>query len=223
QTTAKVVALRQLGYDVPEHGQGAVLNNVQRGSAGAQAGLQRGDLIPAVDGQQIQTAEQLVSLIGGLRPATQVAVTIKPNNSDDARQLEVKLGSRPDQPDKALMGVVPATYRPSFDFPVQISIDSKGIIGPSGGLVLTLSIIQALSQEDITHGHDSAVTGTMDMQGNVGPVGGIEDKILAAEGHAEYFLVPKSELEAAQKQAKRIKVVEADTIQQALDFLSHLA
>ena len=223
QTTAKLVALRTLGYDVPVHGQGAVLNNVARGSAGAQAGLQRGDLITAVNGQPIETDAQLVTLIGTMKPGQSVALDLKPNNSDDQRELNVTLGAREDQPDRPLLGVVPSTYRPSYDFPVQVNIDSKGIIGPSAGLVLTLSIIQALSSTDITHGHNVAATGTVDMQGNVGPIGGIEDKVLAAEGHADYFFVPKQDYDAAAKQAKGIQLVEVDTVQQAMDFLAKLA
>ncbi|MFI5269039.1 MAG: PDZ domain-containing protein [Chloroflexota bacterium] len=223
QTTAKVVALRQLGYTVPEHGEGVVVDNVQRNAAADAAGLHKGDLIVAANGQPMETDKQLIDFIAQLAPGDTVNLRLKPNNSDAVRELQVTLRSRPNQPDRALLGVNPTTYRPSFDFPVQVGIDSKGIIGPSAGLVLTLAIMQAAAPSDITHGHNVAATGTIDINGQVGPIGGIDDKVLAAEGHAEYFLVPKQDYPAATKAATKIKVVEVDTLQQAVDFLNTLA
>jgi Lon-like protease len=223
QTTAKVVALRQLGYTVTEHGEGVVVDNVQPNTAAAAAGVAKGDLILAANGQAMQTDKQLIDFIARLAPGAKVSLRLKPNNSDAERDLEVTLGSRPNQPDQPLLGVVPATYRPTFDFPVQIGIDSQGIIGPSAGLVLTLAIMQAAAPSDITHGHNVAATGTIDINGQVGPIGGIEDKVLAAEGHAEYFLVPKQDYAAATKAATGIKVVEVNSLGQAVDFLNGLA
>lgn len=223
QTTAKVVALRALGYDVPEHGGGVVVENVQPRSAAQQAGVQKGDLITALDGTKVETDQQLIELVGTFMPGTAVTLDLKPNNSDAQRNLKVTLGTRPNQPDKALLGISPQTYQPKFDLPVQVSIDSQGIIGPSGGLVLTLAIIQAVSGQDITHGHRVAATGTVDLQGNVGPIGDVEDKVLAAEGKADYFFAPKADYDAAKSQAENINVVQIDSVQQALDFLRGLA
>ena len=223
QTTAKVVALRQLGYDVPEHGQGVVADDVQRNTAAAAAGIHKGDLIVGADGQPLQTAKQLIDLVGGMAPGEGLSLRLKPNNSDAEQSLQVTLGGRPNQPDKALLGIVPRTYRPTFDFPLQVNIDSKGIIGPSAGLVLALSIMQAASPSDLTHGHSVAVTGTIDINGQVGPVGGVEDKVYAADSQAEYFLAPKRDVAAAKQAASRMKVVEVDNLQQAVDFLKSLA
>lgn len=223
QTTAKVVALRALGYDVSEHGGGVVVQNVEPRSAAQQAGVRKGDLITALDGTKIETDQQLVSLVGSFAPGTAITLNLKPNNSDAARDLKVRLGSRPNDPQKALLGISPQTYQPRFDFPVQIGIDSRGIIGPSAGLVLTLAIVQAVGGQDITHGHTVAATGTVDLQGNVGPIGDVGDKVLAAEGKAEYFLAPKSDYQAAKARARKLKVIEVDTVQQALDFLRGLA
>jgi PDZ domain-containing protein len=223
QTTAKLVALRQLGYDVVEHGEGVVIDSVQRGSAAEAAGLQKGDLILAANDQPVQTGQQLVDQLGALKPGDRVRLRLKPNNSEAERELDVTLRGRPNQPDRPFLGVGPQTYRPTYDYPVQVNIDAKGIIGPSAGLVLTLAIMQAASTDDITHGHNIAATGTIDLSGQVGPIGGIEDKVYAAEGSAEYFLVPRSDYEAAAKAATRLKVVQVDSLQQAVDFLKGLA
>ena len=222
QTTAKVVALRQLGYSVPEHGQGVVADSVKAGSAAQKAGLHKGDLILALNGQAVGTNQDLVRLIGEAQPGDQARMTIKPNNSDAKRSITATLGARPGHPSMPFLGVAAITYHPSFAFPVQISINSRGIIGPSGGLILSLSIMQALSKTDLTHGHNIAATGTIDMNGNVGAIGDVRDKVLAAEGHAQYFLVPKSDFPAAKAQATNIKVVEIDTVRQAQAFLAGL-
>jgi PDZ domain-containing protein len=223
QTTAKVVALRQLGYDVPERGEGVVVNDVQQRAPAEQAGIRKGDLLLALNRQPVQTAGQLFDRLGQMHPGDSLIVTLKPNNSDTVQDVETTLRARPNQPDRGFLGIVPRTYRPIFEFPVQVSIDSKGIIGPSAGLVLTLAVMQAGGPEDITHGHRIAATGTMDLSGNVGPVGGTADKVRAADGRAEYFLVPKADLDDAKRAARRTKVVEANTLSQALDFLETLA
>jgi PDZ domain-containing protein len=224
QTVAKVVAMRELGYTVVQHGEGAVVDQVQRGSGADRAGIGKGDLIVAIDGTPIQTDQQLIDLIGQLPPGRQISVTIKPNNSETQKTVEATLGARPGEPDKPLLGITPVTYHPTWDFPVKVNIDSQGIIGPSAGLVLTLSIMQGLSPTDVTHGHNVAATGTIDINGNVGPIGDAGDKVLAATGHADYFFVPKANLEEAQSQASsRIKVVEIDSIEQAKSFLDGLA
>jgi PDZ domain-containing protein len=223
QTVAKVVALRQLGYEVPERGDGVVVDGVQPNTAASSAGLRKGDLVLAANDQPIETARQFVDLVGGMRPGAVVGLRLKPNNSEAERTLDVTLGARPNEPDKAFLGVTPVTYRPRFDYPVRMEIDSKGIIGPSAGLVLTLGIMQTVGSEDVSRGHAIAATGTVNIDGRVGPIGGLDDKILAAEGQAEYLLVPKGDAEAASAKAKRLKIVGVESVQEALDFLKGLS
>ncbi len=222
QTAAKVAALRQLGYDVPQHGKGVVVDGVRPGTPAEAAGLHKGDLIVAAAGQPLETDEQLIRLVGGMQPGDQLELRLKPNNSEVETALTVTLGARPGQPRTGYLGIGTLTFQPRYDFPVAVSIDSKGIIGPSAGLVLTLSIMQALSPTDLTHGHKIAATGTIDLQGNVGPVGGVHDKVIAADNRADYFLVPKADYAEATAQARHMRVVEVDTLQQAVDFLNGL-
>ena len=223
QTTAKVVALRQIGYDVPERGQGAAVETVQPGSAAEIAGIKKGDLIVGLNGQSIETGRQLVDALGQMRPGDAVQLRLKANDSDAEQDLQVTLGSRPNQPSRPLLGVTPVTYRQHFDFPLQIGIDSKGIIGPSAGLVLSLGIMQAASAADITKGHKIAATGTLDLDGRVGAVGGIDDKVISAEGRAEYLLVATADYEKARQAARTLTVVPVDSIERAIDFLRGLA
>lgn len=109
--------------------------------------------------------------------------------------------------------------------PVPIRVDTNGIGGPSAGLMFTLAIVERLKHEDLTHGCKIAGTGTIDYDGNVGEIGGVEQKIIAASrAGARYFIVPNTPANVlpARANAHSIKVVPVSTLEQALRFLSHL-
>ncbi|MBQ7239978.1 MAG: hypothetical protein IJS56_00915 [Bacilli bacterium] len=100
-------------------------------------------------------------------------------------------------------------------------------VGSSGGLMLTLSIYNALVSEDITKGYTISGTGTIDLEGNVGEIAGIKYKILgAAKSKADVFIVPSSNYEEAEKVVKerklKIKLIKADNFKQVLEELSKL-
>ncbi len=97
--------------------------------------------------------------------------------------------------------------------------------GPSGGLMMSLAIYNQLIEEDITKGRKIAGTGTIDAQGNVGQIGGIEYKIMGAEKEsADIFFAPSGKnYQDAKKIAKErdyhVKVVEVKTFDDALKAL----
>ena len=65
--------------------------------------------------------------------------------------------------------------------PFDVKIDLGEIGGPSAGLMFTLGIIDKLKPEDLTGGKIIAGTGTIDDEGNVGPIGGIPQKLVGAK------------------------------------------
>lgn len=70
-----------------------------------------------------------------------------------------------------------------------MKIDSHEIGGPSAGLMFTLEIYNQLVEEDLTKGHEIAGTGTINEKGEIGPIGGIQQKVVAAsDAGAEVFL-----------------------------------
>ena len=101
----------------------------------------------------------------------------------------------------------------------------KSESGPSGGLVLALSIYNSLVSEDITQGRKIVGTGTIDVNGNVGSIGGVEYKIKGAvKEKADIFLVPAGEnYEEAQKVIEennyKIKLIPVTTFNDALEKL----
>lgn len=112
--------------------------------------------------------------------------------------------------------------------PVKIVTDEIG--GPSAGLMFSLEIYNQLTKDDLTKGHQIAGTGTIDVDGTVGPIGGIEQKIVAADkAGAEIFLAPnehgakksnyRDALKAAHEIGTKMKIVPVDTFDEAITYL----
>lgn len=100
-------------------------------------------------------------------------------------------------------------------------------VGSSGGLMLSLSIYNALVEEDITKGKKISGTGTIELDGTVGEIAGIKYKILgAAKDKADVFIVPANNYEEAEKLVKKrklkIKLIKAESFEQVLEELSKL-
>jgi PDZ domain-containing protein len=95
------------------------------------------------------------------------------------------------------------------------------VTGPSAGLAFTLTLIDELSPGNLTGGKDVAVTGTMDLDGHVGEVGGVPQKTATAiNAGAKLFLVPTGEVKEARRRAgSALTVVGVHTIDDALRAL----
>ncbi|WP_235737713.1 S16 family serine protease [Nocardioides alcanivorans] len=91
--------------------------------------------------------------------------------------------------DRAVIGIYPGT---SYVFPFQVSIGiDPNIGGPSAGLMFSLAIYDTLTPGPLTGERSVAGTGTIDADGNVGSIGGIQQKIAGArDAGSELFLVP---------------------------------
>ena len=78
----------------------------------------------------------------------------------------------------------------------KVKIDSHEIGGPSAGLMFTLEIYNQLVEDDLTRGHEIAGTGTINEKGEVGPIGGIQQKVVAAsDAGAEVFFAPNEKVQ----------------------------
>jgi PDZ domain-containing protein len=220
QMTAKRVALERLGYTVPVTGTGAAVTGVQKGSP-ADGKLEVGDVITAVDGQPVTLSEQVGPLVRSRPPGQPVTFTVDRNGAP----VEVVVVTRASRggicPGSAQVGVTTRTRNEKFDFPVDVKIDTGKISGPSAGLAFTLTIIDELTPGDLTARKKVAVTGTIEPGGGVGPIGGVEQKAVAAdEAGARLFLVPMAELKDALSRAGDMKVVGIRTLDDALSELT---
>jgi PDZ domain-containing protein len=222
QLAAKRVALEKLGYDVPP--KGAVVFSTLPKSPASKV-LKKGDVIVSVDGKPVRELSDLSKIITTHAPGDQVAVVVE---RDGTRvPVVMKTIKNPDG-ENAIIGV---TVTQRYDFPVDIKIDTSDIGGPSAGLAMTLAIIDDLSPGDQTGGKRVAVTGTISGDGQVGEIGGIEQKAVAAKAaDAQLFIVPKctqpegraeclDELDRARKRSGDTPVVAVSTLDEALQAL----
>jgi PDZ domain-containing protein len=213
QDTAKTVALRRLGYAVPdEKGVTTIVGVVCDGPSVGK--LQLGDQITAIDGHPVATSADIKPLVIAHRPGDVVSVTV--SRDGQSRVVPVKSGKRDGQ---AFLGIS-STDVAEHHFPVDIKIDTARVSGPSAGLAFTLAIIDELTPGNLTGGRRVAITGTIAPDGTVGPVGGVAQKAVAARSAgATLMLVPPDELADAKKHANGMKVVSVKTLDDALNAL----
>ena len=237
---AAYVALKRLGYHVGLTGGGPVIQSLCMQfqdendpksaclkESPADAVLDPGDAIVAVDGHPVVLPEDIAPLLAGKAPGDTVTVTIYPNGSKEKKDVTVPLTSASDG--RTIIGFIPVDGGIHDDIgyvlPVTASISSDQIGGPSAGLAFTLTMIDELTPGDITGGHKVAATGAINIDGSVGDIGGLRQKTVAVKAAgADYFLVPANQVKDAADEAKgsSLKVIPVHTVDEALTVLANL-
>lgn len=216
---AAKVALERAGYAVEVTSAGAVVTDLDP-SYPVAAVLTPGDTIVGIDGTELHDVEGVRTAIAAHRPGDSLTLRVIPFQGE-ARTVTAKLVARPDDATKAMLGVT-LQDRPSYRFPFRVQIDSEQVGGPSAGLAFTLAILDRLTPGNLIGPETVAVTGTIELDGSVGPVGGVTQKTEAAiaEG-AKLFLVPPDELADATKAARgRLEVRSVSSLDEALAALA---
>lgn len=181
--------------------------------------LEIGDIITEVEGRQVTVAQDIGEELADNAPGDTVQITV--TRGDESLDLEIQLTAADDDPNRALVGILAQTVNPEY----PVDINSANVGGPSAGMMYTLGIIDVLTPGDITNGHVVAGTGTIAPDGTVGGIGGIRQKIVAAEAAgAEIVLVPASNYDDAltSPAAADIQIVAVGTVDDALSFLESL-
>ena len=221
---ATSLAFRVVGYPVNEVGAGAFVEQVLPGYPASKV-LTQGDVITSVDGTAVTTRDGLSAALKGKPAGTEVLLGIT-NRHGTARTATVELGRNANDPSRGYLGILPTTYQRDLDLPFPIEIDSGAVTGPSAGLAFTLGVIDRLTPGDLASGRKIAVTGTIDEEGNVGPIGGIAQKAVALkDAGATVFIYPADTPKADVKRVKGIlgKSVEmhpVSTLGEALKILA---
>jgi PDZ domain-containing protein len=208
---ATVVALRLAGYRVDPTGVEVV--DVRQG-APADGKLRPGDRLERADGRRITNIHDLQALIRGHQPGETLALGVK--RGDAALPVKVAIGLDDGQP---RIGVV---LREVYGrLPIQVSIETENIGGPSAGLMFALSIYDKLTPGDLTDGLKVAGTGQITEDGSVVPIGGISEKLVGARRQgATVFLLPRGNCDEAGSHPPRgLRLVPVSTAREALDFL----
>jgi PDZ domain-containing protein len=224
---AEVAAFTALGYQsvVTEK---ITVTGIITGSK-ALGVLQQGDVIVAENHQTIRTEQQLVSITQSVRPGEAVSLAVRRTKGENTRLLHVTIPTmRNPQTGKASIGIYLGAVVDANP-PYNVTLNTNDVEGPSAGLMFTLSIINRLSKTDITHGQKIAGTGTIDINGNVGPIGGVKQKVIGArQAGAKYFFVPAycdqsvCNYKEAKPYAKGITLLPVNTLDDALNDLKRL-
>ncbi|WP_158020874.1 YlbL family protein [Buchananella hordeovulneris] len=195
QENAEARALTELGYQVP-----VTMKVVGTTNTSDAAGkLQEGDILRTIKvGDQqpakLDTYAAIHDFLAQVEPGSVVTLeferdgktqtadikTQEPINSYTGGKLLGVTGSR--------LGVFLTV---DMDLPLDVGILVENITGPSAGMIFGLALIDKLTEGDLTGGNNIAGTGTLGMDGTVGPIGGAPQKLLGAKRDgAEYFLLP---------------------------------
>ncbi|PID54414.1 MAG: signal protein PDZ [Micrococcales bacterium] len=180
QESATAAALHELGIEVPTRL--TIDRFVDTGQA--EGPLREGDRIVAVGGTEVASMAVLREQVQQVEPGGSASVTV----IRAGRRVQEPVPTTESPEGDTLLGVV---INPTFDFPftVKISIDRVG--GPSAGMMFALGIVDKLTPGALTGGKTIAGTGTISSDGQVGAVGAVRQKLVAADdGGAELFLVP---------------------------------
>ncbi|GAA2236238.1 PDZ domain-containing protein [Streptomyces nogalater] len=229
QESAKVAALKALHFPVKSW---VIVSTVVKGSP-AEGRLHAGDVIKAVDGTAVRQPADVAKLVTKRKPGQDVVFTIVPAKDQAAAEKahkeaagtrNVTITTRASDDGGAKRAIVGISAGTDHTFPFTVDIKLADVGGPSAGLMFALGIYDKLTPGSLTGGTFVAGTGTIDDDGTVGPIGGIEMKTVGARAKgARYFLTPAGNCASAAKDTPDgLTLVKVKTIGDALDALQDI-
>lgn len=185
QQDAIAAALSKLGYEVPR--QMYVASVIE--DAPSSKLLIAGDFVRRAAGKEVATFEELR---GEIQLTEGAPILIEVERAGELMSFEIV----PEQRDEAW--VIGAMIGYTYDFPVNVQLQLGDVGGPSGGLMFSLGILDALEPGDLAGSNHISGTGTISADGSVGPIGGVGLKMLAAQDSgADMFLLPSANCQEA--------------------------
>lgn len=185
----------------------------------ANTDLKIGDIITEINGVEINSKEEALNII---KESDELSIKVINDGVEyDRYANKVDIGG------EDLIGIMVSETKdvtPSKDVSINFKESESG---PSGGFMMSLSIYDYLTSDDLTKGLKIVGTGTIDEFGNVGVIGGIEHKIKAAvKEDADIFFSPSANyaeaLEVVTKENLDITLVEVSHIDDAIEYLNNL-
>ncbi|MFB4310437.1 PDZ domain-containing protein [Actinomadura sp. GTD37] len=212
QQNAEAAALHELGVPLTTR---VVVDGVQKGLPAA-AALKPGDEITTLDGAKVTSVSQVTGTMAKLKIGDAATLGYR----RDGKELKATLKTVADPTGKrAVVGIV---LSDQYKFPFKIDISIGDIGGPSAGLMFSLAIYDKLTPGPLTQGKFIAGTGTITPEGEVGPIGGIQQKMIAArKAGATVFLTPKDNCaDAAAARPDGLRLVRADTLHSSIQAIN---
>ena len=217
---ATVVAMDQAGvaYQISNR-----VNYVAFIGEEAKTTLKVGDNILSINGEEIEDINVMSDRIQDIKPGEKVSFIVLRNNKEVEASAVIY-----EEDGKNYVGISAITTF-DLDTDVDIKISTKASeSGPSGGMMMTLMVYNALTKQDLTHGMDIVGTGTINLDGSVGDIGGVKYKLMGAvKNDADVFLVPSGNYEEAMKVKKekgyKIDIVSVEKFSDVVEYLEGIS
>lgn len=185
--------------------------------------LKVGDQILEVNGIKVENKEQLSKLTQTFKKGEKIELKVLYEGKEKLRSATLK-----EVEGRILVGIIltqisEVETNPEVEFHFK-----KSESGPSGGLMTALSIYNMLTEEDLTKGKRIVGTGTIELDGSVGSIGGVKYKLKGAvKKKAEIFFVPAGEnyeeaMKLKEKNNYKIEVISVAHIDDAINYLKNL-
>ncbi len=198
------------------------INYVAYVSPKANTNIKVGDNIIECNGQEVKDINEVSALVQTKEINERINFKVLRDGLEEDTYAIVY-----EENDKLYVGVSAIT---TFDIKSDVNVDitsKSSESGPSGGLMMTLMVYNALTNQDLTHGKKIVGTGTINLDGTVGEIGGVKYKIMGAEAEkADVFFVPEDNYEEAiaikEKKRYNINIVSVKNLQDAINYLEGL-
>jgi Lon-like protease len=192
--------------------------------------LEPGDRIFQVDELTFQSSEEFINYVGKKQAGDNITLYFERDDKENRVSLPLKIF----EADQTKVGVgIGLVDDKNIVVAPEVTVETSDIGGPSAGLMFSLEIYNQLVKEDLTKGYKIAGTGTIDSSGTVGRIGGIEQKVIAADkADAEIFFAPNEEgaadsnylaaVQTAKDIETNMKIVPINTFEDAITYLEAL-
>jgi PDZ domain-containing protein len=223
QSDSIAAAMNELGIPTEE----AIVVTVVAGGSPADGIVEAGDQIVTVNGKSVTSPADVGKEVRKGKVGDTVTLEVlrvqEPGAEPTKETLEVVTEANPKPEDPAAapqpyLGIVVGT---AYKAPFDIEFADSNVGGPSAGMMFSLGMIDMLTEGELNGGKHVAGTGTIDAEGNVGPIGGIQQKLVGArDAGAELMLAPKDNCtDVVGNIPDGLTVVPVSTLSQARDTL----
>ena len=180
--------------------------------------IQAGDVLETITPEGGQTTtlasfSQLRELMTTIPEGTRVTLGVR--RGDQKASAALTTIAPQEGTTGSLLGL---SLKISVDSPVEATFGLSDVGGPSAGMMFALGVVDEITPGSLTGGKDISGTGTIDMTGQVGPIGGIQQKMAGArESGSTFFLAPASNCnEVKGHEPKDMQVFAVNTLHEAV-------
>ena len=218
ENVAIAVALDSLNYEIQSEGDGVLVVGLLDDSP-VKDKLIKNDLIVSINNELVKSVSEFISMLRTYEIGDIVNIGLIRNEQE--LTIETKLIEHVEYENEPMVGFLASTPNQQFIFPFEVDIKTGNVGGPSAGMMMALNVYNLLTEDDITNGKKIAGTGTIEIDGSIGPVGGVKQKVIAAKrANAGLILVPTANYEEASVFSDdNTEIVAVDSFDNALNVI----